>query len=193
MVKNSTRNFLLVVLGLLFGTIIVTAISYRLGEKSVQLKVGTEYHLDEEILDLARPLIKHREGLKLDAYPDGKGFAIGYGHYGAKAGDVITEAQAERLLEEDMRQALRDVKDLLTTELKPCQYAALVSWRFNFSRSKMITSGLLEAVNEQRFDDVPDQLRRWVYHEVDGKMVRSDWLVAAREAEVNLWGECATD
>lgn len=185
--RNSTRNFLLFVLGILLGLIVIAAVVDRVSEKPAPPTIGTEYHLDEEILDLARPLIKHREGLKLEAYPDGAGLAIGYGHQGAQEGDVITEEQAEIYLEEDMRQALRDVKDLLTTELQPNQYAALVSWRFNFSRSKMVTSGLLEAINEQRFDDVPDQLRRWVYHEVDGKIVKSDWLVAAREAEVALW------
>lgn len=185
--RNSTRNFLLVVLGILLGLIAVAVTVDRVSEKPVQPTIGIEYHLDEQILDLARPLIKHREGLKREAYQDGEGLAIGYGHQGAKEGDVITEELAERYLEEDMRQALNDVKDLVKIGLTPHQCAALTSWRFNFSRSKMINSDLLEAVNEQRFDAVPDQLRRWVYHEVNGKMVRSDWLVAAREAEVEMW------
>ena len=187
MKRNSTRNFLLVVLGILLVLVVIAAIVDRVSDKPAPPTIGTEYHLDEQILDLARPLIKHREGLKLDSYPDGEGLAIGYGHQGAQAGDVITEEQAELYLEEDIKQALQDVKDLVKVDLKPCQYAALTSWRFNFSRSKMVTSDLLEAVNEQRFDAVPDQLRRWVYREVDGKMVWSDWLVAAREAEVELW------
>lgn len=49
-----------------------------------------------------RALIKGFEGLSLKAYPDTKkGYSIGYGHFGASPGDVITLAEANRLFDQD--------------------------------------------------------------------------------------------
>ena len=42
-----------------------------------------------------RDFIKEKEGKRLTAYPDAKGFSIGYGRYGANEGDTITDQQAE--------------------------------------------------------------------------------------------------
>lgn len=57
-----------------------------------------------------RKLIQQFEGLALNAYPDPppppgeqpRGYSIGYGHYGAKKGDVITRQKAEELFDQDV-------------------------------------------------------------------------------------------
>ena len=46
--------------------------------------------------------IKAKEGLGLTAYPDADGYSIGYGRFGAKKGDTITQEQANEYLEEDI-------------------------------------------------------------------------------------------
>jgi GH24 family phage-related lysozyme (muramidase) len=53
-----------------------------------------------------RDFIKEKEGKRLTAYPDAKGFSIGYGRYGANEGDTITDQQAEEYLEEDINKRI---------------------------------------------------------------------------------------
>lgn len=77
-------------------------------------------------------LIKSFEHLYLKAYDDGGGvWTIGWGHIkGVKKGQVITVAQAEQFLLEDLREAEADVNAFSNT-LTQNQYDALVSVVFN--------------------------------------------------------------
>lgn len=57
-------------------------------------------------------LIKQLEGFSSTAYWDVDGYSIGYGHHGAHAGQTISLAEAERLLQADLstfEQAVRSV------------------------------------------------------------------------------------
>lgn len=77
-------------------------------------------------------LIKHFEGCCLKAYKDAGGYSIGYGHYGAKAGDTITQAQAEEYL----RQDIKWVEDAVNAQDKiyhfnQNQFDALCSFTYN--------------------------------------------------------------
>lgn len=47
-------------------------------------------------------LIKKYEGCNLKAYKDANGYSIGYGHFGVKSTDTITQAQAEKYLKNDI-------------------------------------------------------------------------------------------
>jgi lysozyme len=78
-----------------------------------------------------RALIKGFEGLSLKAYPDTKkGYSIGYGHFGAKPGDVITLAEADRLFDQDAIKYETAVSYTTPTALQH-EYDAMVSLAYN--------------------------------------------------------------
>jgi GH24 family phage-related lysozyme (muramidase) len=60
--------------------------------------------------------IRDAEGLELEAYKpdeDEEKFTIGYGRYGVEEGMTITEEEAEEFLDEDVRERLDSIVDLL--------------------------------------------------------------------------------
>jgi GH24 family phage-related lysozyme (muramidase) len=60
--------------------------------------------------------IRDAEGLELEAYKpdeDEEQFTIGYGRYGVEEGMTITEEEAEEFLDEDVRERLDSIVDLL--------------------------------------------------------------------------------
>lgn len=81
--------------------------------------------------DNGRALIKSFEGLSLTAYPDTKkGYSIGYGHFGAKPGDVITRAEADRLFDQDAVKYEAAVSYTTPTALQH-EFDAMVSLAYN--------------------------------------------------------------
>jgi lysozyme len=83
-------------------------------------------------------LIKRWEGLRTTAYDDngaaaGGTWTIGYGHTGpeVRPGQTIGEAEAARLLREDLREAESIVERHVAVPLTDGQFAALVSFVFN--------------------------------------------------------------
>lgn len=54
--------------------------------------------------------IKEKEGFRDTAYPDGDGFSIGYGNYGAEEGDTITREQAEVQLQQNIDDRLAQIR-----------------------------------------------------------------------------------
>ena len=128
-------------------------------------------------------LIKKFEGYRAKAYicPAGV-LTIGYGHTkGVKAGMIITEPEAERLLQSDQESAEKTVTRELP-DITQYQFDALVSFVFNLGAGNLKASTLRRRVNEGRWDDVPSELRKWV--KGGGKILRG--LVLRREAEVAL-------
>lgn len=65
---------------------------------------------------------------------------------------------------------------------RPGRLAALTSFVFNLGAGRYRGSTLRRRVNEGNWDDVPRQLRRWVYS--GGKKLKG--LVIRREAEAVL-------
>lgn len=98
-------------------------------------------------------VIKHFEALYLRAYQCEAGvWTIGWGHTGIIHNDgtvfegrVITEAEAEELLKHDLAKFEARVKRLVTVELKPCEFDALVS--FDFNTGGLEKSTLLKKLN----------------------------------------------
>lgn len=82
-------------------------------------------------------LIKRFEGCRLTAYKCSAGvWTIGYGHTsGVHSGQVITQAQADVLLRQDLEKFERYVNSTayvpITAQLNDNQFAALVSFAFN--------------------------------------------------------------
>lgn len=107
--------------------------------------------------------IKDYEGCELHAYLDSvRVCTIGVGHTrGVKLGDVITEAQADDFLREDLNDAEDAVNDLVTVELTQNQFDALVSLVFNIGAGAFARSTMLRHLNAGRYVEAADQFPRW--------------------------------
>lgn len=91
-------------------------------------------------------LIKSFEGCKLTAYkclPTEKYYTIGYGHYGSDvtAGMKITYEQAEELLVQDCKKAIKNVNSFMSKyNFNQNQFDALVSFAFNVGSINQLTA-----------------------------------------------------
>lgn len=108
-------------------------------------------------------ILKHFEGRRLTAYQDSVGvWTIGYGTTtGVKKGQVITESQAEDLLQKDLAKFEAGVRKLVTVPLNQNQFDALVVFAYNLGLGNLGSSTLLKLLNAKRFDLVPAQFLRW--------------------------------
>ena len=130
-------------------------------------------------------LIKRHEGLELKAYLDAAGvWTIGYGHTGGvKSGDVISDRQAEELLQADLATAERAVS-VQRLRLNQNQFDALVSFVYNvgagnFNRSTLLRYARVN-VNDTR---IRQEFSRWIYA---GKKILPG-LVKRRREEAALY------
>lgn len=91
-------------------------------------------------------LIKSFEGCRLTAYkclPTEKYYTIGYGHYGSDvtAGMKITKEQAEELLLQDCKKAIKNVNSFMSKyNFNQNQFDALVSFAFNVGSINQLTA-----------------------------------------------------
>ena len=130
-------------------------------------------------------LIKKFEGCKLKSYKCSAGvWTIGYGHTGGVLEtDVITQDDADKLLEEDIAKFEKYVNDNVTVELNQSQFDALVAWTFNLGPGNLRESTMLKKLNNQEYESVPFEMRRW--NKAGGKTL--DGLIRRREAESLLF------
>lgn len=133
-------------------------------------------------------LIKSAEGLRLEAYPDpgtdGPPWTIGYGSTsGVTPDSVITEAQAERMLGEDLVRFERAVERQVIVPLDQGQFDALVSFTYNVGEASFAESTLLHRLNAGDAAGAADQFSRWV--SAGGKVLPG--LVKRRAAERALF------
>lgn len=91
-------------------------------------------------------LIKSFEGCRLTAYkclPTEKYYTIGYGHYDSDvtAGMKITKEQAEELLLQDCKKAIKNVNSFMSKyNFNQNQFDALVSFAFNVGSINQLTA-----------------------------------------------------
>lgn len=134
-------------------------------------------------------LIKSFETLRLKAYravPTEKYLTIGWGHYGSdvKAGDTISESEAESLLIQDLSSAEDTVNTYVNVKLRQNQFDALVLFVFNVGEGHFKSSTLLTLVNRNPNDvAIRAQFGRWIYS--GGKELGG--LVRRRRAEADLY------
>ncbi len=111
-------------------------------------------------------------------------WTIGYGHLCDPKHPPITEAEAERYLAADLATAL-------SATLRYCpvlaigsegRLAAIVDFTFNLGAGRLQTSTLRRRINKADWENVPQELRRWIYG--GGKVLPG--LVARRTAEIGL-------
>lgn len=140
--------------------------------------------------------IKRHEGLITHAYlcPAGK-LTIGWGHIkDVKKGDVVTEAEAEQLLKQDLKLFEGKLTYSISHDhivLNQNQFDACISFIFNLGFSAFIFSTLYKKLKAGDYAGAADEFPRWVYitKTVDGEKVkiRQKGLETRRKAERELF------
>ncbi len=130
-------------------------------------------------------LIQQFESLRLIAYKcHGGVWTIGYGHTsGVQEGMTITEAEADKLLAEDIEVCEKQINSL-NLSLNQNQFDALVSFLFNVGFGNFSKSTLLLKVRINPYDNsIADEFARWVYSK--GKKLTG--LQRRRASEIKLY------
>ncbi len=134
-------------------------------------------------------LIKRNEGLRLVAYQDVAGiWTIGYGHTPASPGQSIDQAEAERLLLNDLNFAAAVVSDasgmVHTTDN---QFSAMLSLAFNIGIRGFRTSSVARHHQAGDFQAAADSFLLWNKAHVDGQLVVVPGLARRRSEERELY------
>lgn len=108
-------------------------------------------------------LIKSLEGFRPRAMPRAEGgWVIGYGHTrSAREGVVISEADAELLLQYDLLPIVAAVNDQVTGPMNQHQFDALASFAFSVGVDRFIASDVVERINAGVAGDAAEALGRW--------------------------------
>ena len=133
------------------------------------------------------------EGEKLKAYLDTNGTpTIGVGHTRkVKMGDVITQAQSDAFLQEDLEWAEAAVSNFVHVPLNQNMVDALVSFVFNIGEVQFRSSTLLRLLNEGLYKDASEQFPNWDKETINGKLVANKGLGNRRAKEKKLFLKAA--
>lgn len=137
-------------------------------------------------------IIKKHEALRLKAYKPTPNdvWTIGYGHTrGVKPGMVITEAQAEQFLKEDLAWVERSIAQNVRVPLNQNQYDALASLIFNIGAGGFQGSSVLRHLNEKNYQAAADSFLKWNKQRnlKTGKLEVLNGLTKRREEERKLF------
>ena len=138
-----------------------------------------------KVSDKGLALIKEFEGCKLTAYKDSVAvWTIGYGHTrSARQGMVITQAQADELLEQDVSHHAIGVYKALQVKLEQHRFDAVVSLAFNVGVTAVRNSTLMKMINRGDAKLAAAQFDRW--NKAGGKVLAG--LTRRRAAERKLY------
>ena len=139
---------------------------------------GSESHVYRDVAGL--PTIGVGHLLTQDELSSGK---IIIDSEEVRYGEGLTEAQIIALLGQDLDRFETCVTNSAQVDLTQNQFDALVSFAFNVGITAFRNSTLLKRLNQGNYDEVPNQMRRWVYS--GGQRVIG--LINRRENESNLW------
>ena len=136
-------------------------------------------------------LIKEFEGCKLKSYQcSALRWTIGYGNTFFEdgtpvvAGNAITQQKAEQLFEIIANEFSAKVAKLVTSNVTPNQFGALVSFAYNCGVVNLQKSTLLKKVNANHNDpSIRAEFMKW--NKAGGKVLAG--LTRRREAEANLY------
>ena len=130
-------------------------------------------------------LLKHYEGCELTAYRcSADVLTIGYGHTKGVTEDmVITQEEADQMLQDEMPEYEGYINDKVTVELNQDQFDAMVCWVYNLGSGNLSSSTLLKVLNDGDYDGVPEQMKRW--NKAGGKVLNG--LIKRRDSEAKLF------
>lgn len=144
--------------------------------------------MPREINAAGYELVKEFEGLRLTAYlcPAGV-WTIGWGHTaGVREGQVITQLQAEKLLDADLDWAEACV-DKAAPGANDNEFAAMVSLCFNIGAEGFRKSSVLRLFNAGDKAGAARAFRLWNKATVGGKLTELPGLTRRRLAEEQLF------
>jgi len=140
---------------------------------------------NQSINEAGLELIKEFEGCILSAYKDPVGiWTIGYGHTkDVHRGDMITEAEAETLLIEDLKIFEKSILELVDVFLTSNQFSALCSFVYNIGVEAFRKSTMRKKLNDRNYDGAAEEFGKWIH--AGGRILQG--LVRRREAEKKLF------
>src|SRR5260363_374841 len=124
---------------------------------------------------IATLVITYFEGDRHRAYLDGPGVpTICYGHTrGVALGQTVDHSACERLLRQDVTDALAAVDRRVSVPLPARRRAALASFVHNFGETKFARSTLLRPINADEGASACSELSRWMYGKENASHGRS--------------------
>jgi len=117
-----------------------------------------------KVSDTGLAHLRSFEGLSLDAYPDGGGWSIGYGHHGNDVypGMQITQQRADQLLKNDIERFDKSVQLLFQAAEEQEEFDAKTCLAYNIGINAFKDSTLLEHVNAGRHHEAADEFKKWI-------------------------------
>jgi lysozyme len=138
--------------------------------------------------ETAKKLLKEREGLRLEAYPDERGiWTIGYGHTPATKGQKISKDEAEYLFNSDLLTTEETINRNVKTKITQPMFDALCVFVFNIGEPQFLTSTILKKINASDFEGAASEFARWNKITVDGKKIVSKGQTTRRAIEESLF------
>jgi len=117
----------------------------------------------KEVIDQAAALVKRFEEFRATRYWDVNGWAIGYGTHMENPPVRISREEAEKLMRQHLESLHSRLRREIKGDLKPHQWAAILSWAYNVGVGNALRSKLLRYVKEGKLDLASQQFDRWVY------------------------------
>ena len=119
-----------------------------------------------QISEEGKSLIKKFEGCpkdELEAYKCSAGvWTIGYGRTkNVNEGDTCTQEQADKWLEEELKEYESYIHDAVLVPLDQNEFDALVAWTYNLGPTNLNNSTMLKVLNDNKKEEVPYQIQRW--------------------------------
>ena len=114
--------------------------------------------------DRAIRLIQEFEGLACEKYQDvGGKWTVGYGHLIRKGEslDKVDEAEAVRILCQDLEEAEACITDSVEVDLSQNQFDALCSFVFNCGCAALKRSTLLKYLNAEDWTAASNEFPKW--------------------------------
>lgn len=140
-----------------------------------------------ELSDEGLAKIADNEGFSPTAYPDHKGYSIGYGHLLSTAelpqyiNQTITQDDAKELLARDVASAEQSVRNMIKVPLTQAQFDALVDFTYNMGSGSL--ANIAQTLNTGDYKGAAARMQLYNKVRVNGQLVPNAGLTARRAQE----------